>query len=738
MSRTRRVLATTSVVAGLIGATVVTTGIAGSTPAGASSLSVVETWHNLLPDTGSTVLGSSPALAEFSTGPAVVFGDQAGKVWALNLANGGVEPGWPATSIDHGPIDGPVSVHQSTVYVPVGDWLASHTGGYQAINQSGQTIWSYTPPQQGNNEGGPEGAIAGLTVGDYGGTEGVFGGSLGEIADAFNASNGQMLNGFPWFQGDTVGGAAALADLYGDGTQDIVLGGASTAGIAYGVQYVNGGHVRILSTSGQQLCNYNTEQPVMTAPAVGNFLSGGRTGIVATTDTYWTGQGGDNQVMGFNTTCNPQWSVTMPGIPDGSPAVIDALGNGGLQIAVTEHNSSSTAGSTYLLNGANGSTIWSTPALGAPVGAPVSVDLGGGYQDVVVTGTGGIQILDGQNGQVLWQESEQNGVLPLMQNSALVTDDGNGTVGITVAGYNLSPNDTLVVHFEVQGSNGALVNEAGGWPEFHHDAQLTGDASNPQPALSVPCTKPASPSGYYMAGSDGQVYPMGNLPYCGEASEYPLPGPVTGVASTPDGGGYYLVTSNGSVLTFGDAKFYGAASSYHPAASIVGIAVTKDGGGYWEITSRGGVYTFGDATFHGAATAYKLATPLVGIAATNDDGGYWLVTSGGGVFTFGDATFHGSETGAGNIVGVAANPSGPGYWEASSNGGVFSFDAPFYGAAFSYHPSLPVTALVAAPGGGGYWQVLSNGAVFTFGSAPFDGGANKTSPAYRIVGFSAG
>ena len=32
----------------------------------------------------------------------------------------------------------------------------------------------------------------------------------------------------------------------------------------------------------------------------------------------------------------------------------------------------------------------------------------------------------------------------------------------------------IVQHFEVTGSSGGRVNEPGGWPQFHHDAQLTG------------------------------------------------------------------------------------------------------------------------------------------------------------------------------------------------------------------------------------------------------------------------
>ncbi len=49
-----------------------------------------------------------------------------------------------------------------------------------------------------------------------------------------------------------------------------------------------------------------------------------------------------------------------------------------------------------------------------------------------------------------------------------MTDDPNGTIGITLAGYN-GANQGKVEHYEVTGSNGSGVNESGAWPMFHHD-----------------------------------------------------------------------------------------------------------------------------------------------------------------------------------------------------------------------------------------------------------------------------
>lgn len=64
------------------------------------------------------------------------------------------------------------------------------------------------------------------------------------------------------------------------------------------------------------------------------------------------------------------------------------------------------------------------------------------------------------------------------QNCALVTDDPNGSIGITVAGYD-SGDHGVVEHFEFQGSQGSLVDQAGSWPMLHHDPRLTGDAQVP-------------------------------------------------------------------------------------------------------------------------------------------------------------------------------------------------------------------------------------------------------------------
>ena len=85
-----------------------------------------------------------------------------------------------------------------------------------------------------------------------------------------------------------------------------------------------------------------------------------------------------------------------------------------------------------MLNGTNGAAVWSAPTSGQVIGSPVTADLtGGGYQDVIVPTTDGIDIFDGRSGAEVATLGTSYG----FQNSPLVTDDPDGHIGITGAGY---------------------------------------------------------------------------------------------------------------------------------------------------------------------------------------------------------------------------------------------------------------------------------------------------------------
>ena len=709
-------------------------------PASGAVPAISQTWSVTLNDAGNPTATSSPVGANLPGGPAAVVGDRAGHVYAQYLASGAGVPGWPVNT-GGVPVDSPPSVSGGLVYFGAGNAADSHAGGTYAVNGSGGVVWHNIEHDPATNNNQPNGVSAGISVGTLQGITGVVAPSLGQNEDAYNAGNGAELNGFPWFTADTVFSTAALADIEGNGQQQIVEGGASTAGFAYMHNYSNGGHIRILRPTGNAgfsqpnqglFCEYNTNQDVISSPAVGQFLGGGQVGAVAGTgnDARDLGNSDNHTVIAIDKNCNRAWQVTLDGDTSSSPALANVLGNGGLQ--VIEGTNSGSGGSVYALNGANGGQIWHAGALGQVIGGVTTADLfNQGYQDVIVPTTGGVEVLDGKTGAQVAIVEQGIGV----QSSPLVTSDPNGSIGITIAGYNGS-NQGVIRHYEVAGSNGALVAEKGAWPEFHHDAQLTGNAGTPPPVINVPCSPPASsPSGYYQTAGDGGVFTFGNLPFCGSLGNVVLNAPVVGMAMTPDGGGYWLVGSDGGVFTFGDAHFLGSMGATHLNAPVVGIAATFDGGGYWLVASDGGVFSFGDAHFFGSMGAVRLNRPVVGIAGDPLTGGYWMVASDGGIFSF-NAPFYGSM-GAVRlnqpVVGMAADPRTGGYWMVASDGGIFSFNAPFFGSMGAVRLNAPVVAMASDKTTAGYWLIAADGGVFSF-NAPFDGSMGATHLNRPMVG----
>jgi hypothetical protein len=719
--------------------------------AAGAGFSVTQTWSQALADGGSPIALSSPNVANLDGQPSVVVGDRAGRIYAFHLADGSGVAGWPYAAgapVDSSPSVAPINAGGlDTVYVGSGNVLTPGSGGYQAISPGGGDQW-FVPATNPATDGSSDSAVsAGLTVGNYAGGYGVEAGSLGQNTYALAASSGAVLAGFPWFSADSVFSTAAVADLYADGNNEIISGGDSSAGTAYGQTYADGGHIRILASSGTAgtgspvgglVCEYNTNQNIdRSSPAVGQFLAGGAVGIAIGDGSFYPGASDSDKVFAMTTSCGLAWSDVLDGITADSPALANVQGNG--QLDVVEGTQ---AGTIYVLNGANGGGIWAAPTTGEVIGSPVTADLSGrGYQDVIVPTTNGIDIFDGLSGTML--ATLAGGYA--FQNSPLVTDDPNGHIGITGAGY-VSVGGTpvgAVLHWEIDATagSGSSVYEAGAWPQFHHDPQLTGDAGTPAPPpIEVPCNAPSGGAlGYLLSASDGGVFDFGNIPFCGSTGGIHLNQPVVGAALTSNGGGYWEVASDGGLFAFGNAGFYGSMGGIPLNQRIVGMAATPDGRGYWEVAADGGIFSFGDAKFYGSTGAIHLNQPIVGMAPTANGGGYWLVASDGGIFAFGDASFRGSMGGQAlnsPVVGMAADPATGGYWEVGADGGIFSFGAPFLGSTGNLHLNMPIVGMQAEAGGSGYRFVASDGGVFCY-DAPFFGsmgGRLLNKPVVAIAG----
>ena len=685
---------------------------------GLPAVTAVLQWSHVLADRGAPIAESSPTLADLG-GPSAVVGDRAGNVFAFHLSDGSVPAGWPADTggapVDSTPSSATVG-NQVDVFVGSGNAANPGVGGYQAFGPDGQRLWFSavgnppTDPQPG------QGVQASLSVATLQGTTAVVAGSLGQQQYALDATGGAALDGWPFFTSDSVFSTAAIGDLYGTGHEQIVDGGDQTAGFGRGQQYQNGGHVRILDENGGLVCHFDTDQTVDSSPAIGGFLAGGAAGIVDGTGAYFPGASASGTVIALDSRCRLAWSARLDGSTFSSPALADVLGNGGLQVVEGTDNGSATGngGSVWALAGDTGQVIWSHPVAGRVIGSVVTADLtGSGGQDVLVPTTAGVFFLSGRTGQQIGQLTPADPGCPVgFQNSPLVTDDPNGSLGITVAGYDCN-DQGVVEHYEISGQTGRAT-EAGGWPMFHHDPGLSGDAGGLPATGSVPpCDVPAAASqGYDLVGSDGGVFAFGGAAFCGSTAGTALHEPIVGMARDPVGGGYWLVAADGGVFAYGGAPYLGSMGGLPLNAPIVGMAPTPDGLGYWLVAADGGVFGFGDAGFLGSMGGRPLNAPIVGIDATADGLGYRLAASDGGVFGFGDAQFFGSMGGQplnAPIVGMATDVDTGGYWLVGSDGGVFAFEAPFLGSMGGRALNAPIVGVRAGANGAGYRFVAADG-----------------------------
>ena len=190
---------------------------------------------NALPDGNAPIAESSPNIANLAGGPAVVVGDRAGHVYAMNLATGNEVPGWPV-STGGSAVDSTPSVAVTTssgldsVYVGVGTSADPTQGGYMAINPQGGTQW-FTNVDNPSTDRAPDRAVqASMAVGNLEGGTDVVAGSTGQVAEAMNAATGSILPGYPWLQADSNFATPALADLYSNGRTDLIEANDSTAG----------------------------------------------------------------------------------------------------------------------------------------------------------------------------------------------------------------------------------------------------------------------------------------------------------------------------------------------------------------------------------------------------------------------------------------------------------------------------------------------------------------------------
>jgi hypothetical protein len=478
--------------------------------AAAAGINVQQVWTRTFP--GVTFRESSPVAATLTT-PAYVVGALDGKVRAFDAATGADEPGWPVSTtnpVNSSPAAADVLGDGHSV-VFIGSGQAATTvagacsgGGTYAIGYTGAVRWhNIGSDVDCANQAFHSSFAIGDTDGD--GLPDATIGALGLQSPSYNAISGVMRPGWPFFTDDTVFSTPALADLQGTGVPDIVMGGDATAGPGS----FRGGMMRAITGSGKLLWQFNVDEQVRSSPAVGTLAGTTSPSIVFGTGNFWLDNGGakdSTSIFNLDEAGHLRWRKDLGGVTQAAPALADVAGSGAADIV---------EGTTGSPGNANGGLIWVLDGNGNPlpnwggrnsdggvvIGGISTADLNGdGAQDLLVPTGAGVFIYDGRTAQQL--AGLDTGLVGF-QNTPLVTDDGNGQIGITTAGTR--PDGTGVVqHWRVSGGRQDGIS----WPMFHHDAAHTGNlapAAAPAPAVGCePAAAAPPPSGKVsrVAGAD--------------------------------------------------------------------------------------------------------------------------------------------------------------------------------------------------------------------------------------------
>lgn len=454
--------------------------LAAATPAAAASScgSIASTLGAISCDWAATVAApivqSSPAAVTIAGRPAVVVGDGAGYLDAFAVAGGAQLWRIPTGAAR---IDAPVSASPdgSTVYAG----LTSSTKGspelaaYRATTGARIATAHACPATGGCRQLG--GVSTTGTTQAVGGPQQYAYGLTPTLAARWAYLNSDSINSTP-----------ATADLTGSGHRMSVFTTDQTPNSAVGA--LSGGHLRIFTDTGAQVCNAN----IGGGPAhPGSFDSSSAIGAVAGVPiiVFGTGQSGadPNRLLAFDAACQRLWySPALAGPTIGAPSMADVAGRGSPQVieVVNDANRNPTVA---VIDAVHATVLGSTtvrrpggaacgPAAQGTSQSAVTVAVDGKQYLVVPAGSCGAMLMSFQGGRfsTIAQLAPYCGV----QNSPVVTVDGANRVGITVAGYKPDPvtHRTVgcVYHYSLATRTAATL---GQWSEFHHDAQLSGALS---------------------------------------------------------------------------------------------------------------------------------------------------------------------------------------------------------------------------------------------------------------------
>ncbi|NLE45252.1 MAG: VCBS repeat-containing protein [Chloroflexi bacterium] len=306
----------------------------------------------------------------------------------------------------------------------------------------------------------------------------------------WDTANNKPSRCFP----DTIWSSAALADLDGDGLNEIILGTDSHP------QY-NGGSVWVFRGNNTIYPGWPvyTTQIIQSSPAVADLNGDGTLEIVVGTGTNYPGTGG-YKVYAFDRNGGnfPGWPVATSGNMPNSPALADLDGDGKMEVIIgcgaepDFANPSICNGNHMYVLRYNGTAMpgypasvrkaipWDPAAYGAVAIPPVIADINGDAKaEILVVAAGAIGVTSFTYSSPGAPSLYTPALIDPLEAAPLLSDlDGNGSLSIITAGS--KGGKAALFMWNVGGTEDARP-----WPMYRGNTTRTGQVSSAAPRLAV-------------------------------------------------------------------------------------------------------------------------------------------------------------------------------------------------------------------------------------------------------------